>query len=212
MTFFIPSRTVQLEAILREPRGVDLRAAAVVCHPHPGYGGTMDNRVVYRAAKAVQEAGIAALRFNFRGVGRSSGSYDEGIGEQEDAKAALDWLESRYPELPLALAGFSFGSWVGLQVACADPRVQAVVGLGLPLNFYDFDFLLENRRPALYIVGTNDEYCAPERLDRLERRLPRSSSVRRIDGADHFFIQNLEEVQELITGFFRQLHFEEMAG
>ncbi len=172
----------------------------------------MDNRVVYRAAKAATEAGLAALRFNFRGAGASGGSFEEGVGEKDDVRAAVDWLRIKYPSLPLALAGFSFGSWVGLQVGCDDPRVTALAGLGLPLNFYDFDFLLENRKPAIYIVGAQDEYCAPERLDRLERRLPDTSTVRRIDKADHFFKQDLELVQDLIRSFFEHIRFEEMAG
>jgi hypothetical protein len=172
----------------------------------------MDNRVVYRAAKAAMEAGLAALRFNFRGAGASTGSFDEGIGEKGDVRAAINWLEDRYPELPLALIGFSFGSWVGLQVGCEDERIQAMVGLGLPLNVYDFDFLMENSKPTLFIVGTKDEFCASERLDRFEQRLPRASSLRRIDGADHFFREDLEQVQVFIAGFLDQIRFEEMAG
>ena len=135
MTFFIPSRSLKLEATLRTPRVGEPRAAVVVCHPHPAYGGTMDNRVVYRTAKAAAEAGLAALRFNFRGVGASTGSFDEGAGEQEDVRSAIDWLDTRYPRLPLALAGFSFGSWVGLQVGSRHERIRALAGRGLPLNF-----------------------------------------------------------------------------
>ena len=172
----------------------------------------MENRVVYRTAKAAAEAGLAALRFNFRGVGGSSGSFDEGLGEKDDVRAAIDWLRNKYPSLPLAVAGFSFGSWVGLQVGCEDDRIRALAGLGLPLNFYDFDFLIENRKPALYIVGAKDEYCAADRLDRLERRLPPTSTIRRFDKADHFFQQDLEQVQALIRSFFEQIRFEEMAG
>jgi uncharacterized protein len=180
----------------------------VLCHPHPAYGGTMENRVIYRAAKAVQAAGLAALRFNFRGAGASTGSFDEGVGEKNDVAAAINWLEEKYPRLPLALVGFSFGSWVGLQVACPDSRIRAVVGLGLPLNFYDFDFLADNEKPSLYIVGTQDEFCPMEKLDFLARRLPQTSAVQRIDGADHFFGAQLEQVQDLITGFFKRLDFD----
>lgn len=208
MTFFIQGRGVKLEAILREPRTGGVRGAAVLCHPHPAHGGTMDNRVVYRAAKAAQEARLAALRFNFRGAGASSGSFDEGEGEKDDVAAALGWLAQRYPSLPLALVGFSFGAWVGLQVGCADPRVKAVVGLGLPLNFYNFDFLAQNEKPALFIVGTRDEFCPMERLGFLERLLPASSAVRRVEGADHFFVSQLERVESLITRFFGEFDFE----
>ncbi len=205
MSFFVEGRGVRLEAILREPRGRILRGGAVLCHPHPVYGGTMDNRVIYRAAKAVQEAGLAAMRFNFRGAGASSGSYDEGVGEKDDVMAAIDWLEHRYPSLPLVLVGFSFGAWVGLQVGCADSRIRALAGMALPLNFYNFDFLAENEKPALYMVGTLDEFCPMEKLDFLERLLPATSSVCRIDGANHFFTSQLEQVQTRITGFFASL-------
>ncbi len=201
MTFMIPGRSVQLEAVLREPHQKPLRGAVVLCHPHPQYGGTMDNRVVFRSAKAVVEAGMAALRFNFRGVEASSGSFDYGEGEQEDVAGALDWLNSRYQSLPLGLVGFSFGAWVGLQVACRDARVRFMTGIGLPLNFYDFDFLVENQKPALYIIGTNDEFCARERGDLLARRLPDSSSLRWVEGADHFFAAYLDVLQGLITSF-----------
>lgn len=177
-----------------------------MCHPHPAYGGTMENRVIYRSAKAVLAAGLAALRFNFRGAGASTGAYDEGIGEKDDVAAAIDWLGEKYPRLPLVLVGFSFGSWVGLQVARADSRIRVLVGIGLPLNFYDFDFLVGNEKPSLYIVGTRDEYCPMEKFDFLARRLPQTSSVRRIDGAEHFFEAQLEQVQDLITTFLMQAH------
>ena len=123
MGFKIRGDGVELEAILREPEVRPLLGAAVLCHPHPVYGGTMDNRVVYRAGKAVMEAGLAALRFNFRGVGASTGSYDHGEGEKDDASAAIDYLSAKYSGLPLVLVGFSFGAWVGLQAGCQDPRI-----------------------------------------------------------------------------------------
>jgi uncharacterized protein len=195
---------------LREPRSRPRRAAAVVCHPHPAYGGTMENRVVYRTAKAATEAGLAALRFNFRGAGQSTGSFDKGAGEKDDVRAAVDWLEDKYPRLPLSLAGFSFGAWVGLQVGCEDPRITAMIGLGLPLNYYDFDFLFENRKPTLFIVGTHDEFCAAEKLDRLESRLPAASALCRIQNAGHFLERDLDSVQDLITGFFERIPFAEM--
>jgi len=172
----------------------------------------MDNRVVYRTAKAAAGAGLVALRFNFRGAGASTGSFDEGVGERDDVRAAIDWLENKYPGLPLSLAGFSFGAWVGLQVGCEDPRITAMIGLGLPLNYYDFDFLFENPKPALFIVGTQDEFCAAEKLDRLERRLPATSALRRIENAGHFLERDLDSVQDLITGFFEKMPFAEMTG
>jgi uncharacterized protein len=201
---FIPANTVQLEARLKEPKG-NLRGAVVICHPHPQYGGTMDNRVVYRAGKAVVEAGFAALRFNFRGAGNSTGQFDQGLGEKDDVAAALDWMGTQYPDAPLALIGYSFGAWVGLQVACFSERVQAAVGIGLPLDLFDLDCLAEYKKPALYIVGTQDEFCSLENLDKFARRLPESSTLRRIQDADHYFTNHIEVVQKLIAEFFTNL-------
>ncbi len=205
MPFMIPAGPLQLEAHLREPRET-LRGAALFCHPHPVYGGTMDNRVVYRAAKSAAAAGFAALRFNFRGAGNSTGSFDQGIGEKDDVLAALDWLEGKYPGRFLALGGYSFGAWVGLQIGCGDRRVRALLGLGLPLNLYSMDFLADCSKPALYIVGSRDEFCSPENLDRLSQRLPATSRVHRIAGADHFFNGHIEFVERLMAGFFEGMH------
>jgi alpha/beta superfamily hydrolase len=204
MTFIIPGDTVQLEAILREPKE-SARGAVVVCHPHPVYGGTMDNRIVYRAAKAAASAGFAALRFNFRGVGKSSGQFDQGLGEQEDVSAAIRWLQERYPELPLALMGYSFGAWVGLRVGCADSNIKAMVGIAPPLNLYAMEYLIQNTKPSLFIVGTQDEFCSTESILRLKPRLPATSSVHILEGADHFFSDQLDSVVERIFEFFDRL-------
>jgi uncharacterized protein len=204
MTFIIPGDTVQLEAILREPKE-SARGAVVVCHPHPVYGGTMDNRIVYRAAKAAASAGFAALRFNFRGVGKSSGQFDQGLGEQEDVSAAIRWLQERYPELPLALMGYSFGAWVGLRVGCANSNIKAMVGIAPPLNLYAMEYLIQNTKPSLFIVGTQDEFCSTESILRLKPRLPATSSVHILEGADHFFSDQLDSVVERIFEFFDRL-------
>jgi alpha/beta superfamily hydrolase len=208
MPLMIQAGSVQLEAQLREPKGSP-RGAVVVCHPHPVYGGTMDNRVVYHAAKGAMEAGFADLRFNFRGVGQSTGQYDQGIGEKEDVAATLRWLETRYPALPLALIGYSFGAWVGLQVGCEAPRVKAMVGLALPLDLYDLDFLAECPKPALYVVGTRDEFCSQENLDRLAARLPATASLRRIEGAEHFFTGHVDAIENHVTRFFQKLQLDQ---
>jgi uncharacterized protein len=207
MAFIIPAGSVQLEANLREPKDPP-RGAAVVCHPHPIYGGTMDNRIVYRAAKAAARAGFAALRFNFRGVGQSTGQFDQGMGEKEDVIAAIRWIEKKYPALPLALIGYSFGAWVGLQIGCLEPRVVALVGLALPLNIYDFEFLAGNPKPALYIVGTRDEFCSRESLARLEPKLSAAASLHLIEGAEHFFSEQTEVIDNLIFEFFLKLPLE----
>jgi len=203
----IAAGEVELEAALWEPTDRFPRAAALLCHPHPLYSGTMNNRVIYRAAKGAVEAGLSALRFNFRGVGASTGTYDKGVAERKDVAGLLDWLQQLYPGLPLALAGFSFGSWVGLQVACHDPRIQALVGLGLPVTTYDFEFLIDNDKPSLFIIGTRDEFCPREAMDLLARRLPPASSVRWVEGADHLFTRRIDQVQSLVRDFLR-LRFE----
>ena len=204
MNFMIPAGTVELEAQLREPKG-NPRGAVVVCHPHPVYGGTMDNRIVYRSAKAAAEAGFAALRFNFRGAGGSTGQFDQGIGEKEDAVSAIQWLENKYPGLDLAMMGYSFGAWVGLEAGYSAAGIRALVGLGLPLDLYDFGFLFSYSKPALYIIGTRDEFCSGENLDRFAGRLPATSSLHRIDGSDHFFSGHVDVVESLVARFFSDL-------
>lgn len=208
MSLMIPAGDFQLEALFKEPQD-GVKGGIVVCHPHPLYGGTMDTRVVYRAAKAAVEVGFAALRFNFRGVGLSGGQYDQGVGEREDAIAAIGWLEEKYPALPLALVGYSFGAWAGLRVGCSDPRVKAMVALAPPLDLYDFEFLYDNNKSTIYITGTRDEFCSEGNLNRLASRLPASSSVHRIEGAEHFFTGYIETLQDLITDFFRALKLEQ---
>jgi alpha/beta superfamily hydrolase len=204
MSFMIPAEAVQLEANLREPENPP-RGAVVVCHPHPVYGGTMDNRVVYRAAKAAVAAGFAALRFNFRSVGQSTGQFDQGIGEKEDVVAAIRWMEKKYPVLPLALIGYSFGAWVGLQIGCLEPSVRALVGLALPLDIYDLEFLAGNPKPSLYIIGTRDEFCSRQHIAQLKPRLPVASALHLLEGADHFFSEQIENVERLIFDFFDKL-------
>ena len=203
----IPARDVELEAVLWEPEGQVPRGAVLLCHPHPLYGGTMNSRVVYRAAKGAVEAGLSAMRFNFRGVGASTGSHDKGRGEQSDIQSLLEWLQERYPQLPLAIIGYSFGAWVGLRAARHDPRLKALVGLGLPIDAYDFGFLQENDIPSLFIIGTRDEFCPDQAMRLLAARLPSTSSVRWIEGADHSFSGHIDQVQTLVRNFL-QAQFE----
>jgi uncharacterized protein len=192
---------VELEAALWEPLGGPAKGAALLCHPHPLYGGTMNNRVIYRAAKGAVAAGLSALRFNFRGIGSSTGSYGQGMGELKDAVALSGWLQQRHPNLPQACIGFSFGAWVGLRMACCEPRIKALVGLGLPLNSYDFDFLIDNDKPTLYIIGTQDEFCPRDKMEQFWRRLPPTSAVSWVEGADHFFTRQVEQVQDRVREF-----------
>jgi alpha/beta superfamily hydrolase len=204
---FIPAAHGRLEAILKEPRGgaAAARGAALVLHPHPLYGGTMHNKVVFRTARALNDAGCVALRFNFRGVGQSTGAHDHARGgEQEDALSALDHLAGAYPRLPLVVAGFSFGARVGLEVGVNDARVGALVGVGTPVSIaergYDFSFLEECREPALFVHGERDEFGDVETLRALVARIPAEAHARLVvvPGAGHFFDDQLDELSRAI--------------
>ncbi len=165
----------------------------------------MHTKAVYRAAQALNEAGLVALRFNFRGVGASTGSYDEGIGEQDDVRAALDWLEKGYPSLPLVVGGFSFGSKVGLSVGADDPRVVALLGLGLPVDRdegYDFGFLADVQKPALVVQGENDEFGSGARVAEVVAELGAHVTLVRVPGADHYFADRLDELRDAVRGYF----------
>lgn len=197
----IPVSHGHLEAQLR-PEDGPLRGAAVVCHPHPLHGGTMHTKAIFRTAQALNSVGIRALRFNFRGVGHSTGSYGDGVGEREDVKAALDFLEADAPGVPLFLAGFSFGSMVGLSLALDDPRIRACVGLGLPLSSYDFSFLAELNRPVRIVQGEEDQFGSGAAVaDFLEELGPHISLVR-IPKSDHFFHDRFDALQEAVASFF----------
>src|SRR5215470_2409603 len=161
--FFLEGPAGRLEAILWTPASPTPERpplAAVVCHPHPLFGGTMHNKVVYQAAKSLDALGLPVLRFNFRGAGMSAGEHDRGNGEQGDVRAALDFLGTQFPGVPLLLAGFSFGAWVGLRVGCEHPRVTHLLGMGLPVNSTDFSFLRQCNKPKLLVQGGEDEFGA----------------------------------------------------
>lgn len=200
----IPVEHGHLEAILKEP-DTALRGAAVVCHPHPLHGGTMHTKAVYRSAQGLNDAGLVVLRFNFRGVGTSTGSYDEGIGEQDDLRAALDWLVAEYPELPVVVGGFSFGSMVALRVGADDHRVAALLGLGLPVDLddrYDYDFLAEAGKPILVVQGENDEFGPAEQVQEVLAPLGSHISMVPISGTDHYFEGRLDELRDAVRGYF----------
>src|ERR1700722_19656225 len=151
----LPAPHGRLEALLWEvPRAY---AGVVVCHPHPQLGGNMHNHVPYRIGGGLRDPGATTLRFNFRGVGRSSGTYGDGIGEQEDVVAALQFLSERMPGVPLWVAGYSFGSWVGLHAGLNDARVSALIGVALPLDLFDFEFLTGATKPTAIIQPERDE-------------------------------------------------------
>jgi alpha/beta superfamily hydrolase len=193
--FDLPVPHGRLEALLKEP--VAPRRAAVVCHPHPQAGGTMNNNVVYRTAKALEARGTAVLRFNFRGVGRSTGSYGEGVAECEDAQAALDFMASRHPNLPLWLAGFSFGARVGLLTGIRDPRVSRLLGIGLAVRMFDLSFLEGTRagKPLAVIQGANDEYGDRADIEALAAKLAEPKRLWIVEGASHLFPGKLDELE-----------------
>ncbi|WP_158790073.1 alpha/beta hydrolase [Granulicella sp. L60] len=178
-----------LEALLNTGRD-DAPYAAIVCHPHPAGGGTMHNKVVYHAMKAFSSFGLPVLRFNFRGTGLSEGAHDEGRGEQDDVKAALDWLEQNL-HLPILFAGFSFGSNVGLRACCGDPRVKGLIGLGVPVRTagrdYTYGFLPQCTQPKLFISGDHDEYGPRDVMEGVFERAPQPKELFWVEGADHFF-------------------------
>jgi uncharacterized protein len=198
---FIPVAHGQLEAILKEPRQGSPRGVALVLHPHPLGGGTMHNKVVFRAAAALNDAGLTVLRINFRGVGQSTGKHDEGCGERDDVRAGLDYLAQNYPGFQIVLCGFSFGARVGLEVGIEDPRVAFLIGIGTPLKNYDFSFLAACRKPLLLVHGEHDEFGNVEQLRKMVAELEQSMPVRLVvvSGAGHFFDNQLDELKRAIT-------------
>jgi alpha/beta superfamily hydrolase len=197
-----------LEALLEWNPEVAARHVALVCHPHPMFGGTMHNKVVYRAAKSALLAGLPTLRFNFRGAGNSVGEFTGGEGERDDVRAALDYLAAHFPGLPVCLMGFSFGSWVGLEVAATDDRVSTLVGLGVPVNMSDFDFLHGVRKPKLILQGTRDQYGSVAKVTELYDSLAEPKQIHWVEGADHFFAGKLDEVQEVLLQFLTPIRGE----
>ena len=177
-------------------------AAAVVCHADPTQGGMMHFKVVFRAAKALQQEGLAALRFNFRGVGRSEGSHDSGDGEQGDVRAALDEMEGRFSDLPLILGGFSFGSVMAARVAASDARVRGLFALGFPASrLTDVSYLASIRAPRLFVQGAGDVFGSGEALRALVEPLPERRALVVIPEADHFFTGHLDSLQAAIAAW-----------
>lgn len=203
---FIPIAHGRLEAILKEPAQNPSRGVALVLHPHPLGGGTMHNKVVFHAARALNDAGLTTLRINFRGVGQSSGQHDEGRGELLDVRAGLDFLAGKYPDSQITLCGFSFGARVGLEVGISDHRVANLISLGTPIDKYDFDFLTACRKPILFVHGELDEFGAVQRLRRLVDDLKEKTEAEMIviQGADHFFEDKLDQLKHAITEWIRK--------
>jgi alpha/beta superfamily hydrolase len=211
-SFFIDGSAGRLEALLNT--GAEQAThAAVVCHPHPLFGGTLHNKVAFHTMKALNSFGFPVLRFNFRGTGLSQGEHDHGIGEVDDVLAALDWLDHAL-HLPLIFAGFSFGAAVGLKAACADSRVKAAISVGTPVvpvaadtelpRTYTFDFLQNCAKPKLFVSGARDPFGPRTKLEALVRSLPEPKKLAVIEGADHFFEGRLRELREAIETWVKE--------
>ena len=164
----------------------------------------MHNKVVYQTAKSLDAIGIPVLRFNFRGAGLSAGVHDRGQGEKEDVRAALDFLASEFPGVPLLLAGFSFGAWVGMRVGREDSRVSHLIGLGIPVNSTDFSFLRQCAMPKLFVHGSNDEYGAIEKVKALVPTLPGENRLVVVEGVDHFFAGKLDQLGGAINAWLTE--------
>ena len=204
---FLEGPAGRLEAILWTPLGSDSPLlAAVICHPHPLFGGTMHNKVVYNAAKTMDALGIPVLRFNFRGAGLSAGEHDKGRGEQDDVQAAVDYLAAQFPGIPLLLAGFSFGSLVGLRVGCRDARVSELIGIGIPVNSGDFTFLADCPKPKLFVHGSGDKFGARKQVEEAVAALRGENRLVVVEDADHFFVGHLDEFNAAIAAWLTERH------
>jgi alpha/beta superfamily hydrolase len=189
-----------LEAILEKPEDVPARSLALVCHPHPLFGGTMHNKVVYRLARGLRRSGAAVLRFNFRGVGRSQGEHDQGVGEADDARVALDWLRARFPGVPHVLAGFSFGSRIILRLGCSTGDASLLIAAGFPAAHGDAAFLESCQSSKIFIQSTRDEFASVPQMEALFMRIPEPKQLIWIEAQDHFFQGGLDQLEEMVFG------------
>ncbi len=210
-SLFLTGPAGRLEALLNagSPPATHV---AVVCHPHPLYGGTLHNKVVFHAMKALNGFGFPVLRFNFRGTGLSEGEHANGIGEVDDVRTALDWIEREFT-LPVIFAGFSFGAAVGLRTAYSDDRVRALIALGLPAvpvadriedRVYDFEFLRECLKPKLFVSGSRDQFGPRGKLEALVNTFADPKKLVRIEAGDHFFEGRLKEMRLAIEDWVRK--------
>jgi uncharacterized protein len=204
---FLEGTAGRLESILWTPSSsVPPQLAAVVCHPHPLFGGTMHNKVIYQTAKSLDALGVPVLRFNFRGAGLSAGTHDRGRAEMDDVRTAIQFVATEFPGVPLVVAGFSFGSWVGLRVACEDSRVTDLIGLGIPVNNTDFSFLEKCPKAKLFVHGSNDEHGAIEKVKSLVPIFAGQNELVVVDDVDHFFTGKLEQLDRAITTWLSTRH------
>ena len=206
-SFFLDGEAGRLEALLNtgSPRA---QYCALVCHPHPLYGGTMHNKVVFHTMKELNARGFPVLRFNFRGVGASAGEHDEGRGEVNDVQRALDYLSQRF-KLPIFFAGFSFGAAIGLRAAAPDPRVETLIALGMPMNAegrqYSHRALVESAKPKLMLSGELDQFATPEQLRAIYAAAAEPKRLAIIPEADHFFTGKLPEMRAALSEWLSEI-------
>ena len=211
-SFFLDGPAGRLEALLNAG-AANATHAALVCHPHPLFGGTLHNKVVFHTMKALNSFGFPVLRMNFRGTGLSQGEHDHGNGEVDDVRTALDWLDAEF-HLPVVFAGFSFGAAVGLRAACSDDRVRAAIGVGTPVapvaadteqpRVYTYEFLRDCAKPKLFVSGARDQFGPRAKLEALVASVPEPKKLVVIEGADHFFEGRLRELREAIELWVRE--------
>jgi uncharacterized protein len=195
---FLEGAAGKVEALLEEPESGAAGEACLLCHPHPLYGGTMHNKVVYRMARALRRSGSVVLRFNFRGVGRSEGAHDQGAGELEDAQLLLQWLQARYPALPYSVAGFSFGSRIALRLGCSVEGVRRIIAVGFPTKLANVDYLKNCPTPKVFVQSTNDEHGPRPELEVIYRDIADPKQIHWVSAADHFFRDGLDALEETI--------------
>jgi alpha/beta superfamily hydrolase len=205
-SLFLDGPAGRLEAMLWTVPDAQPERVAVVCHPHPLFGGTLHNKVVFHVAKALHSRGYPVLRFNFRGAGLSQGTHDQGRGEADDIRAALCYLAAEFPGRPVLLAGFSFGAWVGLRVGSEDDHVTELMGLGIPVNGSDMSYLLPVTKPKLFLHGSLDPFGSLDRVKEFFSRMAEPKELVIFEGAGHFFEGKLDEMAAAIEAWLIELH------
>jgi alpha/beta superfamily hydrolase len=202
---FIPSNGIQLEGLLSIQEASSFRGGVIICHPHPQYGGDMEHPVMTASVEAASQEGFSTLRFNFRGVGESKGSYGEGVGERQDVKAVTNFFCSRLKDDHplLILLGYSFGAWVGFPIAIDDERFKGMVAVAPPLGIYDFGFLKGCKKKKLFVAGDEDSFCPPNLLEKWYQQLDEPKSLAVIPGADHLFFFHVRFLNQPLREFFK---------
>jgi len=204
---FIPSNGIQLEGLLSIQGSFSLRSGVILCHPHPQYGGDMDHPVITTSVEVASQEGFSTLRFNFRGVGESQGSYGGGIGERQDVKAVTNYFYSRMKDDHplLILLGYSFGAWVGFPIAIEDERFKGMIAVAPPLEIYDFGFLKGCKKKKLFVAGDQDSFCPPNLLEKWYQQIEEPKSLSVIPGVDHFFLSNTRSLIQPLRDFLKKL-------